>query len=319
MEKQIFKQPKWILLIATLSCLLWGSAFPSLKVGYELLDLNSKVYSFKILFAGFRFFIASLMILSFAYFNKIKVKLDRKFMLHMIVLGVLQTTLAYILFYIGLSNTTGVKGSILIGTGTFFSIIFAHFYYHDDKLSTNKILGMISGFSGVVIINLAKGSIDLDFKLMGEGFLLFAAVMTAISGLYAKELSRNHSPVIISGTQMLLGSIILIFISGQKVGYNAIQFDKTSLLLLGYLSFISATAFSLWFTLIKHNKIGVISIYKFQIPIWGVLLSSLLLPSESLNINVIIALVFVVFGIVLVNLGKPIINLNGKAKSDLSN
>lgn len=314
MSKILFKQPKWILIIATFSCFLWGSAFPSLKVGYEMLDLNNKIYSYKILFAGYRFFIASIMILGYAFMNRMIPRLSRKILLHLIAIGVLQTTIQYVLFYIGLSNTTGVKGSILIGTGTFFSLLLAHFYYHDDKLSINKVLGLIVGFSGVVIISLAKGKLDFGFQLTGEGFMILAAAVGAFSALYAKELTKELSPVIISGVQMLIGALLLIIISGNQIGYDAITFNQTSLVLLVYLAFISAVAFTLWYILIKHNKIGVISIYKFQIPIWGVVLSSIILPNETLSTSVIISLFLVVCGIILVNFEKPILQLGNYKK-----
>lgn len=309
MSKSIFKQPKWILIIATFSCFLWGSAFPSLKVGYELLELNDKIYSYKLLFAGYRFLIASIMILSYAFYSKLIPKLTHRLWLHLLALGILQTTLQYVFFYIGLSNTTGVKGSILMGTGTFFSLILAHFFYHDDKLTINKILGLIVGFSGVVIISLAKGKLDFGFQIFGEGFMILAAAIGAFSALYAKELTKDLNPVVISGVQMLIGAILLIVISSSQIGYSAIKFAPTSLLLLTYLAFISAVAFSLWFTLMKYNKIGIISIYKFQIPIWGVLLSSLLLPGETLNKSTMVSLLLVVIGIILVNLDKPLFRL----------
>ncbi len=246
------------------------------------------------------------MILTYGTLKGMLVPLSKRILGHLAVLGILQTSLTYILFYIGLSNTTGVKGSILIGTGTFFAIIFAHFYYHDDKLSLNKILGLVVGFIGVIIISLSKGSLDFGFKFTGEGFMIISSMVTAVASLYAKELSKEISPVIIAGFQMLIGATLLIVFSGQQIGYTAIAFKGISYLLLVYLAFISATAFTLWFTLIKHNKIGKITIYKFQVPIWGAILSSTLLPGESLNIGAIIALGFVVLGIVLVNLDQPL-------------
>lgn len=307
MNTSIFEHKKWILLIATFACFLWGSAFPSLKIGYEVLDLNTKHYSYKILFAGYRFLIASFMILAFGFKTGLIPKMNRKIWMHLTVLGILQTTLSYVFFYIGLSNTTGVKGSILIGTGTFASIIFAHFYYQNDKLSVNRTLGLIIGFTGVIIVNLTKGQLDFGFKWTGEGFLIFSATVTAAAGIYAKELSKHISPVAVAGFQMLIGALFLISYGGHTIGYSAITFGGYTPLLLIYLAFISATAFTLWFTLIKHHKIGKISIFKFQVPIWGTMLSALILPDESVNLNALIALLFVAGGIILVNLDKPVI------------
>lgn len=70
------------------------------------------------------------------------------------MLGIFQTTLQYIFFYIGLAYTTGIRSSIINGTGAFFSILLAHFIYKNDRLNVNKIVGCIVGFIGVIIVNL---------------------------------------------------------------------------------------------------------------------------------------------------------------------
>ena len=58
------------------------------------------------------------------------------------LLGLVQTTGQYIFFYLGLANTTGVKGSILYALATFFVVIFAHFLFPDDKMTLQKIVGL---------------------------------------------------------------------------------------------------------------------------------------------------------------------------------
>jgi drug/metabolite transporter (DMT)-like permease len=87
------------------------------------------------------------------------------------LLGVTQTSLQYVFFYIGLAFTTGVKGSIMNATGTFFSVLLAHFIYQNDKLSYNKTLGCVLGFAGVMVVNLNNGLMDFSFSLMGDGFV----------------------------------------------------------------------------------------------------------------------------------------------------
>ncbi|WP_176546968.1 EamA family transporter, partial [Salmonella enterica] len=71
-------------------------------------------------------------------------------------------------FYIGLAFTSGVKGSIMNATGTFFSVLLAHFIYQNDRFSYNKTLGCILGFAGVMVVNVSTG-LDFRFNLPGEG------------------------------------------------------------------------------------------------------------------------------------------------------
>ena len=63
----------------------------------------------------------------------------------MALLGLTQTSLQYLFFYLGLAHTTGVKSSIMNATGTFFSVLLAHFIYKNDRLSYNKVLGCVVG------------------------------------------------------------------------------------------------------------------------------------------------------------------------------
>ena len=151
-----------IIILATICCILWGSAYPAIKCGYEMFNIESHDIASKLIFAGYRFTLAGIFVLIVEIFSK---KNIFDFSLGQVgqitLLGFTQTTLQYIFFYVGLSYTTGVSGSIVNGTGTFFSILLAHFIYKNDKLNMNKIIGCIIGFFGVVIVNLLLWVKDL--------------------------------------------------------------------------------------------------------------------------------------------------------------
>ena len=135
MKKIDYTNRKNIILIACICCFLWGSAYPSIKIGYKLFNISTNDIYGKFVFAGYRFFIAGLIVLLFEIINKRNIFVLKKIELVQVsVLGILQTTLQYIFFYIGLSHTTGVRGSILNGTGTFFCVILAHIFYKNDKI-----------------------------------------------------------------------------------------------------------------------------------------------------------------------------------------
>jgi drug/metabolite transporter (DMT)-like permease len=69
--------------------------------------------------------------------------------------------------------------------------------------------------------------------------------------------------------------------------------------LLFYLSFLSAAAFSLWYQLVQYNRLSSMAVYRFLIPVCAVLLSVALLEEESLQWPAILALILVCLGIVL--------------------
>jgi drug/metabolite transporter (DMT)-like permease len=107
--------------------------------------------------------------------------------------------------------------------------------------------------------------------------------------------------ILLTAYQMFIGSLFLIIISSFAVNPLSLNFNFKALLLFVYLAFISAAAFGIWFYLIKYNRLGYISIYRFIIPISGSLLSALFLPEETIGANTIIALLMVSYGIVMIN------------------
>ena len=111
-NKNIFTNKKVVAIIATFCCFLWGSAFPAIKNGYVMFNISASDIPSKLVFAGYRFIIAGLVLLVIAKSCGKKIfDISKKNALDLSCLGVIQTTLQYIFFYIGVSNTTGVKGS----------------------------------------------------------------------------------------------------------------------------------------------------------------------------------------------------------------
>ena len=180
-----------ILLLVTLCCILWGSAYPSIKIGYALFNIND--LGSKLVFAGYRFTLAGILVLLLEAITKKNIfNFSKKQFGQITLLGLTQTALQYIFFYVGMSYTTGVRGSIINGTGTFVSIILAHFIYKDDKLDFNKVIGCIIGFLGVVLVNLNGQSLEgslVTFK--GEGFIMIAAIIFAASSIYGKKITQR--------------------------------------------------------------------------------------------------------------------------------
>ncbi|WIV13830.1 DMT family transporter [Proteiniborus sp. MB09-C3] len=296
----IFTKAYMVMILGLLSCFLWGSAFPSVKIGYELFSIGTADTFEKIVFAGYRFFISSMMIFIFCLITGRSIKIKKEDISKVGFLGLIQTTIQYIFFYIGLSNTSGTKGSILAATTTFFSVILAHFFYEEDKLSIKRVGGVILGFLGVAIVNLNGGGFQGGFKFAGEGFIIISSLMGALSGIYTKKIAKNISPFAVSGYQLFIGSILLIF-AGILGDGRGISFTLKGSILLLYLGFISAAAFTLWAILLKYNGVGKVTIYKFSVPLFGVFLSYIFLGERLLGVNVILGIIFVSSGIILIN------------------
>ncbi|WP_291581533.1 DMT family transporter [Clostridium sp. UBA6640] len=299
--REFFMKKKVIYIFATMCCMLWGSAFPAVKSGYEVFNIASGDIPSKLVFAGYRFFLAGIIVLFIALLSKKELlKFNKRQLRQIALLGITQTCLQYIFFYLGLAYISGAKGSILSGTGAFFSVIIAHYIYINDKLNLKKTLGCIIGFVGVIIVNFDSQLLGSSFTIKGEGAILISALILSASSIYGKKLTQSMDSVVVTGYQLFIGGAILIGL-GQGFNGSISGFTIKSTSLLIYLALLSSVAFSLWTTLLKYNNVGTIAVFNFLTPIFGSILSAVFLHEDIWELKNAIALICVCIGIWLVN------------------
>lgn len=299
-KPSVFTDRKVVFLLATLCCLLWGSAYPAIKNGYALFQIAPGDIPSKLVFAGYRFlFAGGVLLLVAAAGRKPVFALDRRAMGQVTLVGLTQTTLQYVFFYIGLAYATGVKSSIMNATGTFFSVLLAHFIYHNDRLSHRKVLGCVAGFAGVMVVNFQASLLSLDFTLLGEGFVVIAAFVLSAASIYGKQVSQGIDSVVLTGWQLGIGGVGLLLLGYLFGGHLGLP-SAAALALLVYLVALSSIAFSLWTILLKHNRVSMITVFNFMVPIFGTVLSALFLDESFLEWKNGVALLLVCWGIWLV-------------------
>jgi drug/metabolite transporter (DMT)-like permease len=293
-----------LVLLAAICTFLWGCAFPAVKIGYQLFEIGSDNVAGMILFAGIRFFlagVATLLIGSMAQKRFLAPKAGA--WPGITLLGLLQTGLQYLLFYVGLAHTSGVRGSILNATSTFFSVLVAGIIWRKkEPLTGRKMLGCLLGFSGVLLVNLGSG-LNQPFTLLGDGFILLSSFSLAIGAPLTKVITRKTDSVTVTGWQLTIGGVALLvagFLMQGRLAWAGWQ----GVALIAFQVFISAVAFTVWTELLKYNPVSRVSIYNFLIPIFGVSLSSLLLGEGLPGLSSLGALILVCLGIVVVNREK---------------
>ena len=100
----IFARKNIVFASATLCCLLWGSSYPAIKSGYELFQIATNDISSKVVFAGYRFVFAGLLLLLLALAQRKPIgRLSPRQFGQLTVLGLTQTAIQYTFFYIGLA------------------------------------------------------------------------------------------------------------------------------------------------------------------------------------------------------------------------
>lgn len=300
-QQPLFARKNVVYLGAAFCCLLWGSAYPAIKSGHEIFQIATDDIPSKIVFAGYRFLFAGLLLLLLAMAQRKPIgRLSPRQFGQLTLLGLTQTSLQYIFFYIGLAFTTGVKGSIMNATGTFFSVLLAHFIYQNDKLSYNKTLGCILGFAGVMVVNFNSGLMDFSFSLLGDGSVVLAAFILSAATLYGKRISQTVDPTVMTGYQLGIGGLALV-IGGYAFGGSLSVYGLASVAILGYLTLLSSVAFALWSILLKYNRVGMIAPFNFLIPVSGAVLSAIFLGENIFELKYAVALVLVCSGIWWVN------------------
>ena len=302
-KSKFFTNPIFLTLAALLCCALWGSATPFIKIGYELLMPEKDVPS-TLLFAGIRFFLAGIITVIIYSVARRRVLYPKPENLPRVaILSCFQTIIQYIFFYIGLANTSGVKGTILSGTAVFFAIFISSLIFKMESLTVKKVIACIIGFAGIVVVNLNGLSFEMNF--FGDAFVLFSAMSLAVSSVLAKRFSKHEDPVVLSGYQFILGGAVMIIV-GLCSGGNLTLTSPKGIGVLIYLACLSAIAYSLWGVLLKHNPVSKVTVFNFMTPVFGVILSKIMLTEGTTvePLNLVITLLLVCTGIILLNYQK---------------
>ena len=190
--------------LALICCALWGSAIPCIKIGYELLGIQNGDVPSEFLFAGVRFMLAGAIALAAAVITRRRLpRVSRTGWPLVIRLSLAQTIVQYAFFYIGVSNASGVRGSIVNAMNTFLCVLMAALVFRQERLTARKVLGCAIGFAGVAIVNLTGGDSGGAVTLTGEGFILIAAVSYAVSSALIHTYSQREDPVALSGYQFI--------------------------------------------------------------------------------------------------------------------
>jgi drug/metabolite transporter (DMT)-like permease len=128
---------------------------------------------------------------------------------------------------------------------------------------------------------------------------VIAAFILSAATIYGKKLSQTMDSVVLTGYQLSIGGLILVA-AGYATGGELSGFTLKSTALLGYMVVLSSAAFALWTALLKYNRVGLVTVFNFLIPVFGAILSAIFLGENILEWKNVVALVLVCGGIGLV-------------------
>lgn len=294
MEK-IIANKKLMPLFALICAFLWGCGFSVTKTGYTLFSISS--VPDKILFAGLRFILAGLLTLGCKRLGgKPDTKAIRGSLGKIALLSLFQTVLQYAFLYIALAKLTGSVSSVLNQLGSFLLVLLP-LTDRNEHMSVRKLIGCLIGFAGLVFINLDGLSFTFSY---GTAAIIASSCSAAVGYLISRRLSRTLDPVTSTGCQQLLGGIVLT-VSGLLSGGRVMPVSLAAFGVLLYLAFSIAAAYVIWSVLLKYNQVSEVTVYKFAVPVFGVIASAVLLGENIFTPRIMISLAAVALGIVMVN------------------
>ena len=265
------------ILLAIIACLLWSTAYASIKIGLQ--------YDTPLHFAGIRFIISGLLILPFTVRPNVYLKLIKQYWKVVVWVTLLQTIVNYSLFYMGLELVPGAIGAVIVGSQPLVTAVVASIMHKEDKLTRKKIVTIIFGLSGVILISAGRQVFKLGtaLELLGVGMILAANISVATSNVIVSVRSKGMNPFVLSSSSLFIGGVILYLVSIPFEGRPQGSFPSQYWLILLWLSFMAAVAFSLWFMLLQRPgvKVSELNLWKFIVPVVGAILSWLLVPDEN--------------------------------------
>jgi drug/metabolite transporter (DMT)-like permease len=261
---------------AIIACLLWSTAYAGIKLG---LQFDTPFH-----FAGIRFIISGLMILPFTVRPAVYIKMIRVHWKVIAWVTTLQIVINYSLFYQGLKLIPGALGAVVYGAQPLIIAIVAAIMHKDDKLSKKKIVTIIFGISGVILISVGRQAFKLGtfLELLGVLMILVGNIATAASNVIISMKSKDINPFVLSSSSLFLGGIILYLISIPVEIRSSGPMPVRYWMILLWLSFMAASAFSIWYKLLQRPgvKVSELNLWKFITPVAGAILSWLLIPDE---------------------------------------
>lgn len=301
LKGSIFQRQPWVAIFALTAAVLWGWAYPLIKLGFAEFGISSDMAGSKMLFAGIRFTLAGLIILAVARGRRLDFRVSKpSAWWYILIFALLNTTLHYACFYFGLSFSAGSRSAILNSLGTFLTVILACVIFKSDRMTWSKAIGCAVGFTGICILNV--GGVEAEVSVIGDTLIILNAVCGSAASLLTRGLGKRVNIFVGTGYGLAIGGALLIIpglLAGGTLGHITLWGCAIMLMLIG----ISSIGFTLYNKLLSCNPVGKVAIYNSLIPVVGAVTSCMCL-GEPFYWKYLISGTMAAAGIYIINRSK---------------
>jgi len=222
------------------------------------------------------------------------------------VMGFMNNLVPFSLLVWGMTEIASGLASILNATTPIFTIIVAHFMTRDERITIHKIIGVLLGLAGVIILIGVDALGGMNGSVLAMLACLGAALSYGFASVYGRKLKLK--PTVGAFGQVTASSFLLLPISlivdnpwTLAIPSQNIMF---SLIALGVLS--TALAYVLYFNILATAGATNVTLVTLLVPVSAILLGWMVL-GESLSINHFVGMGLISFGLLAIDgrlLGK---------------
>ena len=251
---------------------------------------------------GVRFSIAAIVIFAWSKYKKIPLALNRKQLGQVGILAVI-FVVQLSCFYLGMSKTTASHGALISNILPFMVLVMAHFFIPGDTFTPKKGIGILLGFIGVCFLFFDQQDLSGDLK-KGDLIILAAVFLWSSNAVFVKRIISGYNVMQITVYPMLFG-VPFFFLAGFLWDDQMVRMvNPTIIKAVLYQAIVTASfGFITWNSLLQRFGATTLHSFIFIMPLTGVLFGVLLL-GETLTPNLVIAIIFIVAGVIIVNLRR---------------
>jgi drug/metabolite transporter (DMT)-like permease len=283
-----------IILVYLMLCLIWGSTWLGIRVSLESLP--------PLISSGFRFIVASAGILILMRVRGITLQKNKVAIKLYLIMGIFSFIIAFGLVYWAEQYVPSGLASVLFGVYPFFVALFSYFMIPEEPIGTYKIIGMILGFFGIIVIFSDSFGADLSLNLIGMMAVVLSGIVQAATAVIIKREGKFLNPLSMNFVPMLIAGIGLTILGLIFEDPNQIFFDSKAIISVLYLAiFGSIVTFTSFYWLMKKVNVVILSLIAFITPIVALFLGWLIY-NENLTRENIIGAIMVLIGLVIANL-----------------
>ncbi|MBR7795861.1 EamA family transporter [Agaribacter marinus] len=270
--------------------LLWGYAWVLMK--------ESLQYMGPFTFSSFRFGVGAITLLLVAWILKLGLP-PKKYWKHIVIVGILQTAIVFLLVMYALRFVDAGKSSVLLYSMPMWSSLLA-VKFLNEKLSLAKSIGLFIGMLGLLTIlgwDIWIG--QSPEMIIGEILIILAAVSWAVANTYYRLKLENLSQIQVSAFQMFFGALAIMMVTLFMEHHEPLLVNSKSVYYILFTGvFASALCFTLWFLILSLVDMVTATISTLLVPMFGLLFSSFLL-GEKMTFGILGGSGMIIIGIII--------------------